>query len=169
MVAFVGGALGFVIAYWLARGIVSLAPDDLPRVAEIAVNAPVALFTLGAVVVVAMISAIVPLVHASRERHADARGQPRDRRAVGTSRAFPTTGRADRVVVVLMVAAGLVLRSFRGADACRPRVRLDQRLERDRSARKRFLDRPTSGSTSCCSACGRCRASRPRVLSTSVR
>ena len=66
VVASAGGVLGFVIAFWLARGIVSLAPDDLPRVADIAVNAPVALFTLAAVVVVAVISAIAPLVHAGR-------------------------------------------------------------------------------------------------------
>jgi predicted permease len=113
IVAFVGGGLGFALAYWLTRGIVSLAPDDLPRVSEIAVNMPVALFTLAAVVGVAVISAIVPLLHASR---ATATGAL----AAGRATAGLSALRARSILlvvqvalsIVLMVAAGLVLRSF---------------------------------------------------------
>ena len=104
---------GSLIAYWLARGIISLAPDDLPRVAEIAVNAPVALFTLAVVVAVAVLSGRRPACARgtgdSRER---ARRQPRHR--------GPSALRARSTLlvvqiglsIVLMVAAGLVLRSF---------------------------------------------------------
>jgi predicted permease len=115
VVALAGGVLGLAIAHWLARGITALAPDDLPRVAEIAVDAPIALFTLGIVVVVALISAAVPLVHAGRATAATA--------TLDTSRASEglsaLRARSTLLVVqiglsiALMVAAGLVLRSFR--------------------------------------------------------
>jgi putative ABC transport system permease protein len=112
-VAFVGGGLGFVLAYWLTRGIVSLAPDDLPRVTEIAVNAPVALFTLAAVVVVAMMSAIVPLLHASRATATGALVASRATEGLSALRARSTLLVVQiGLSIVLMVAAGLVLRSF---------------------------------------------------------
>jgi predicted permease len=114
VLAVVGGSLGFVIAYWLARGIVSLAPDDLPRVSEVAVNAPVALFTLGAAVAVAMICAIVPLLHVGRTRVTTVLAASRATDGLSALRA-----RSALLIVqiglsiVLMIAAGLVLRSFR--------------------------------------------------------
>ena len=114
VLAAIGGALGFVIAYWLARGIVSLAPDDLPRVAEITVDAPVALFTLAAVVIVALMSAIVPLMHAGRARVAAALDASRATEGLSALRARSTLLVVQiGLSIVLMVAAGLVLRSFR--------------------------------------------------------
>jgi predicted permease len=114
VVAAIGGALGFVIAYWLARGIISLAPDDLPRVGEITVDAPVALFTLAAVVVVALISAIVPLVHAGRVRVSATLDASRTTAGLSALRARSTLLVVQiGLSIVLMVAAGLVVRSFR--------------------------------------------------------
>jgi putative ABC transport system permease protein len=113
VVAVAGGGLGFVIAYWLTRAIVALAPDDLPRVAEIAVNAPVALFTLAAVVVVAAMSAIVPLLHASRATATGALVASRSTEGLSALRARSTLLVVQiGLSIVLMVAAGLVLRSF---------------------------------------------------------
>src|SRR5688572_2532817 len=112
-VALVGGGLGLAIAYWLTRGIVSLAPDDLPRVAEIAVNTRVALFTLGAVVVVAIISAVAPLIHASRATATGAIVASRATEGLSALRARSTLLVVQiGLSIVLMVAAGLVLRSF---------------------------------------------------------
>ncbi len=114
VVAFIGGSVGFVMAYWLARGIVSLAPDDLPRVSDIAVNAPVALFTLGVVVVVAVICAIVPLLHAGRATVTGALDASRATEGLSALRARSTLLVVQiGLSIVLMVAAGLVLRSFR--------------------------------------------------------
>ena len=113
VVALVGGGLGFMIAYWLTRGIVSLAPDDLPRVADIAVNTPVAVFTLAAVVVVAVISAIAPLMQASRATATGALIAGRATEGLSALRARSTLLVVQiGLSIVLMVAAGLVLRSF---------------------------------------------------------
>ena len=46
LVACAGGALGLVFARGLTLGIVSLAPDDLPRIHDVSVDATVAFFTL---------------------------------------------------------------------------------------------------------------------------
>jgi predicted permease len=114
VVAFIGGSLGLVMAYWLARGIVSLAPDDLPRVSEISVNAPVALFTLGAIVAVAVICAIVPLLHVGRASVTAALAASRATEGLSALRARSTLLVVQiGLSIVLMVAAGLVLRSFR--------------------------------------------------------
>ncbi len=113
VVAGAGGLLGFAVAYWLARGIVALAPDDLPRVGEIAVNAPVALFTLAVVVAVSLLTAVVPLLQAGRTDVTQALDGTR-----ATSSRSALHARSALLVVqialsvVLMVAAGLVLRSF---------------------------------------------------------
>jgi len=113
VVAFVGGGLGLAIAYWLTRGIVSLAPDDLPRIAEIAVNTPVALFTLAAVVVVAVMSAIAPLMQASRATATGALVAGRATEGLSALRARSTLLVVQiGLSIVLMIAAGLVLRSF---------------------------------------------------------
>ena len=113
LVAAAGGVLGLAVAQWIAKAIVALAPDDVPRVADITVDATVALFTFAAVLVVALVTGAVPLRHAGSanllstlegERATAGRGTLRVRSAllviqIGLS-------------VVLLVAAGLVLRSF---------------------------------------------------------
>jgi putative ABC transport system permease protein len=114
VLAFIGGVLGLAIAYWLVRGIVSLAPDDLPRVSDIAVDTPVAVFTLGVVMVVAVISAIVPLLHASRATFTATLAASRATEGLSALRARSTLLVVQiGLSIVLMVAAGLVLRSFR--------------------------------------------------------
>jgi predicted permease len=114
VLASIGGALGFALAHWLARAIVSLAPDDLPRVADITLDASVALFTLGGVVVVALISAIVPLLHAGRASITSTLDASRATEGLTALRARSTLLVVQiGLSVVLMVAAGLVLRSFR--------------------------------------------------------
>lgn len=113
LVAGTGGALGLAIAHWIARAIVALAPDDLPRIGEIAVDAPVALFTFAAVLVVALVTGAMPLRHAgSGNLVASLKGE----RATASRPAMHA--RSGLLVlqvglsVLLLVAAGLVVRTF---------------------------------------------------------
>lgn len=118
VLAVAGGALGFVMAGWLTRGIVTLAPDDLPGVAEIAVDARVALFTLAIVVVAALISAIVPIANAGRATTLSMADAGRATAGLSALRARSALLVAQIALsVVLLVAAGLVLRSFRALTA----------------------------------------------------
>ncbi len=113
LVATAGGALGIAVAHWIARAIAALAPDDLPGLAEIGVSAPVALFTFAVVIAVALITSAVPLRHAGRatltgalegERTTAGRGALRTRSSLLVAQIG--------LSVVLLVAAGLVVRSF---------------------------------------------------------
>jgi predicted permease len=113
IVAAAGGALGLGAAYWLAGTIVALAPDDVPRVADISIDTPVAIFTFLAVVVVALITGAIPLRHAGATSLIEAFDGERSTTSRGGLRA-----RAALLVlqialsVVLLIAAGLVVRSF---------------------------------------------------------
>lgn len=113
VVVVVGGALGLAAAHWMAKAIVALAPDDLPRVADIAVSAPVALFTFGIVIAVAVLTAAVPLRHASRTSLLESLDGARTTPGRTTQRARSLFLVAQIAMsVVLLVGAGLVLRSF---------------------------------------------------------
>ena len=113
LVALAGGILGLAVAQWITRAIVALAPDDLPRVADISVDATVALFTFAAVLVVALVTGAVPLRHAGSANLLTTLEGERSTAGRGTQRVRSTLLVIQiGLSVVLLVAAGLVLRSF---------------------------------------------------------
>ena len=113
LVALAGGTLGLLLAAWLSQLIVALAPDDLPRVADIAVDGRVAAFTFTAVVLVTLLAGLVPLRHAGIANALGALDGERSTTSRGTMRARSTMLLVQiGLSVVLLVAAGLVLRSF---------------------------------------------------------
>ena len=113
LVAVAGGVLGLAVAQWLAKTIVALAPDDLPRVADIAVDSTVALFTFAAVLAVSLVTGAVPLRHAGGANLLSAMEGERSTAGRGTQRVRSTLLVIQIALsVVLLVAAGLVLRSF---------------------------------------------------------
>jgi predicted permease len=113
IVAVAGGGLGLVVAHWMSRAIAALAPDDLPGIADIGVNAPVAFVTFAAVIAVALLTSLAPLALTRRAKLTDAIEGERTTVSRG-----PLRTRSLLLVtqialsVVLLVAAGLVVRSF---------------------------------------------------------
>ncbi len=109
-----GGALGLIAATWIAKAIAALAPDDLPGVQHISVDATVAWFTLAVVVITAIATSVLPLRQVARVNLVDAFGSG-DRSTAGRravrARSTLLVGQMA-LSVVLLVAAGLVLRSF---------------------------------------------------------
>ncbi|HJR59870.1 MAG TPA: ABC transporter permease [Vicinamibacterales bacterium] len=113
VVAIAGGALGLAIAQWIAQAIVTLAPDDLPRVGDISIDGTVALFTFVAVLVVALVTAAIPLRHAGRASLLSACEGERSTAGRAAIRVQSTLLVVQiGLAVVLLVGAGLVLRSF---------------------------------------------------------
>lgn len=114
--AVVGGTLGAALAWWGVRAMRALAPADLPRVAEIRVDAVVLGFAVLVTLVTGVLFGAWPAVRASR---GDTVATLRDggRGASGTSRG---AGRARRrlavaemaLAVVTLTGAGLMLRSL---------------------------------------------------------
>ena len=110
-----GGALGAVLAVWMLRVIVSVAPTDVPRIETARIDLTALAFALAVSVGVAFLFGLAPAAHAARGgrretlQDGDARG--------GTSRTAARTRRTLVTVelalsVVLLTGAGLALRSI---------------------------------------------------------
>ena len=114
LLAAAGGAAGLLLGHALTAAVVALAPDDLPRLTDIRVDLRVSLFAFGCVMAAALVSSLVPLRGVRRtpallvlegERLTASRGSVRWRTGLVVLQIA--------LAVVLLVGAGLVVRSFR--------------------------------------------------------
>ncbi len=115
LLAAAGGALGLLAAQWMLKAIVTLAPPGIPRLSDVAINLPVVLFALAATTMAALLCGASAVRHATGgnllSALADtARGTPGPR-STRTRSALLSVQVA--LAVVLLVAAGLILQSFR--------------------------------------------------------
>ncbi|HEX5760842.1 MAG TPA: ABC transporter permease, partial [Thermoanaerobaculia bacterium] len=123
LLALAGGALGLLLALWGVRALVAMNADNIPRAAEIGLEPPVLLFTLALAVLTGLVFGLVPALHAARP---DLQGSLKEGgRGAGTGvRARSARGALVVVEValtlVLLVSAGLLLRSFAGLSGVSP-------------------------------------------------
>ncbi len=118
----IGALLGVVIAWWGARFLVGLVPAGMPipRLEQLRPNFAILAFTLGVTVATALLVGLVPALQASREgvalsiRHGG--------RALGGGRRLRGSLVAIEIALatVLLVAAGLLLRTFAYLRAINP-------------------------------------------------
>jgi putative ABC transport system permease protein len=110
-----GGALGTLLAFVGVRALIALEPGRLPRVGEVRVDTAALLFALGVSVLAA---AGLGLVAALRASDSDLRGTlaggSRGQSGSASSQRLRSTLAAGQIAVtlVLLVAAGLLARSF---------------------------------------------------------
>jgi putative ABC transport system permease protein len=115
LVAAAGGAIGLVLAFWATRALVSMAPETLPRRADISIDAMVIAVTMAGALAMGLIAGIPAALRAMR--------QPAEavlRASTGRAGGGIATGRTRRLLVVgqvalslmLLVGAALVARSF---------------------------------------------------------
>jgi putative ABC transport system permease protein len=115
MLAVCGGAVGLMLAYWGVAALVALKPSSLPRLAEIAVDGPVLAFTAGLSVFTGILFGILPALRFSGNQIGDSLQGTSSRTSAGREHQ-----RARHILVVfefalavvLLVSAGLLLRSF---------------------------------------------------------
>jgi putative ABC transport system permease protein len=112
LLAFAGGALGLIVAYWGVEGLLAIAPSSIPRLADVQIDWRVAAFTIAASAAVGMLFGIIPALQGTRPQVVDAL---KDGGRTGTARA----GTQKALVVaevalalVLLIGAGLLLSSF---------------------------------------------------------
>jgi putative ABC transport system permease protein len=113
-----GGALGVLLASWLLALLPAIAPTRLPRVDDMRLDWRVLLFALGATLVCAIVAGLAPAIRGARIDLAHTfRGGDGSSRSGIRGR----TGRHTRdvlliaesaIAVMLLVAAGLLARSF---------------------------------------------------------
>ena len=115
LLAIAGGGLGVLLAYWLIDLLVFVAPADIPRLEGASINASVLAFTTGVALLTAFIFGLAPAVTASKVKLTEALSE-----GVGKTAGGRQGHRLRGVLViaevavtsVLLIGAGLVLRSF---------------------------------------------------------
>jgi putative ABC transport system permease protein len=117
------GALGgLLIAWWGIDLLRTFGPQDVPRLGEVAINAPVFAFTLFAAIASAFVFALVPALQVTRPNVSESL-QEGNRGAIG-----PESQHLRRLLVIAQVAlslllltgAGLLIKSFANLRATRP-------------------------------------------------
>ena len=113
LLAGIGGALGFLLAFFGARTIINLLPSELPRSSEVSIDARVLLFTLGISLVGGIGFGLAPALRSSRVnveqvlRRSTAGAGGAHLRLQGLFVAAEIA-----IALVLVVGAGLMLRSL---------------------------------------------------------
>ncbi|MBZ5727121.1 MAG: ABC transporter permease [Acidobacteriia bacterium] len=116
ILALAGGVLGVAWAYWSVRLFVAWDPLHLPRLAEIAVDRGMLLFTFGLAVSTGVIFGLAPALRVSRPDLNECLKEGAERQAPGG----PVHARGRNLLaisqialaIVLLVGGGLLLRSF---------------------------------------------------------
>jgi putative ABC transport system permease protein len=110
-----GGAAGVLLATWLVKLIIAVAPADVPRILTARLDWTALAFALVLSVGVALLFGMVPAIHAARSdpSHAFGEGGTRQSASRAGSRARRTLVVLELALsVVLLVGAGLALRSI---------------------------------------------------------
>jgi predicted permease len=127
VLALLGGALGVGLAYAGLRALVAVGPATLPRLSEISIDPLVLAFSLAVSFVSAVLFGLLPIV-----KHAGPKGtQALHGTASGTGRTLSPSRSQRRsqnalvfvqvaLAVVLLVASGLMIRSFRALRSVEP-------------------------------------------------
>ena len=118
-----GGAAGLALAYGAVRLLTVLAPSNLPRLADIAVDAPVLLFTLAVSLLAGLLFSAIPVVkYAGPRLNASLRAGGRtlsDSRERHRARNVLVVAQVA-LALVLLVGSGLMIRTFRALKHVEP-------------------------------------------------
>jgi putative ABC transport system permease protein len=114
LLAVFGAALGLILAWFGLRGLIGVAPSDLPRLEQVGVDARVIAFTVAITLLTGLLFGLVPAMRGFRGDSADTL------RAGGKTSVQGVSGVARRALVVSEVAlavimltgAGLLIRSL---------------------------------------------------------
>lgn len=123
-----GGAAGLLLANWIVRWLTSFGPDTIPRVQEISVDARVAIFTLVISVGTGVLFGLAPALQVSKPDLTDAlkkRGRVSGGRRTSRMRSVLVVSEVA-LSIVLLVGAGLMIRSFAKLNQVDPGFRVDR-------------------------------------------
>src|SRR5262249_12368 len=66
LLALLGGAAGLLLAQWGLKTIISLGPEDIPRMGSVGLSGPALWFTMGLTIAGAVIFGLIPALRSSR-------------------------------------------------------------------------------------------------------
>jgi predicted permease len=125
LLGFAGGAAGLGLAWAGIRLLVTLSPRGLPRLDEIAIDPSVVLFTLGVSIAAALAFSILPVIKLGGPQLLGALREG-GRGAVGRGRNVTRNALVAvqiALALVLMIASGLMIRSFQALRSVDPGFR----------------------------------------------
>jgi putative ABC transport system permease protein len=128
LLALLGGAFAVVLAQWGLQLLFALEPGSIPRLGEARLDGPVLLSALGITLSTALVFGIVPALSASRVdlRAALGEGARGSSSGIGSRRIrLALVALQMTLAVVLVVAAGLMIRSFTNLLSIDPGFRAD--------------------------------------------
>ncbi|MEX2281498.1 MAG: ABC transporter permease [Gemmatimonadota bacterium] len=111
----IGAGGGLLLAWWATRALVAAAPAELPRIDRVSIDATVVFFTIGIAALTGVLFGVLPALQATGERLS------RSLREGGRGALSGARGKRIRsslvviemaLAVVLLVGAGLLIRSF---------------------------------------------------------
>jgi hypothetical protein len=115
VLAAAAGALGLLLAGWGVRLLLALAPDDLPRLAEVRVDGTVLAFAVAVAAGVSLLFGLAPALRLARAPLSDSLRRGRSRGIGSGGRSWSRTVFLTAEValsLVLLLGAGLLQRSF---------------------------------------------------------
>jgi putative ABC transport system permease protein len=131
LLSLVGAAAGLLLSWWSIDALIVFGPHDLPRANEITINTGVIAFTFGISILTSVAFGLVPALHASR---ASVSGSLKDAARGSTGGLHGNRLRSIFVVsqfalsLILLVGAGLLIRSFAHLRAVQPGFNPDRAL-----------------------------------------
>ncbi|MGA2738426.1 MAG: ABC transporter permease [Bryobacteraceae bacterium] len=132
LLALAGLAGGLAIGYWGLQGLLALLPESvtLPRMESIHLDSGVFLFALGISLATAILFGLAPAIQVSRPQLQTALQQGSQRTGVGGSRIFRRTFVVAEIALalLLLVGAGLLMRSFARLTSVNPGFRTEHLL-----------------------------------------
>jgi putative ABC transport system permease protein len=115
LLAVIGEALGVFLAWWGTGALIALAPENLPRLSEVRLNAGVLLVSIAVSLACGVLFGLTPALTASRTNLAHSLKESGRTDSASKSRHRLLGGLTVAEValaVVLLISAGLLLRSF---------------------------------------------------------
>lgn len=114
---------GLLLASWMVKAIVALAPPDLPRLEDVVVNGSIVLFTVAISIACAIAFGLAPILQAGRVQPATSLRQGRSTTpAAEKLRAALIVGEMA-LALILLVGAGLLLRTYARLNGVNPGFR----------------------------------------------
>ena len=118
-----GGAAGVLLAYAGVRGLVAMAPQGLPRLADISIDPLVLLFTAGISLLAGLLFGLIPVVKFATPHLAGALKEGGRLSSAGRTRHRARNALVVAEIalaVVLLVASGLMIRTFQAMRQVHP-------------------------------------------------
>jgi putative ABC transport system permease protein len=129
MLAFLGGLGGILLAGWGIDAIIALSPENLPRIEQVNIDGRVLSFALGASLLTALIFGLIPSLHFSNPNLQETLKEGGQQASAGITRNrlrnFLVVSEIA-MALVLLIGAGLLIRSFVGLIRVDPGFQVDK-------------------------------------------